>query len=96
MFIIKLTYKKSIELIDKLRPAHLEFLDKYYEKNIFIASGRQKPLIGGVIIAICQNKETLENIIKEDPFHKEDIADFEITEFHPNKFHPNLKDLINQ
>jgi len=95
MFVIKLTYKKEIELIDKLRPAHLNFLDKYYEQEIFIASGRQIPLKGGVIIAVCQSKEKLEEIIKEDPFYKEEVADFEIIEFSPNKFHPKLKDLVN-
>ncbi|MDA9231473.1 YciI family protein [Rickettsiales bacterium] len=94
MFIIKLTYKKPIEVIDNLRPAHLEFLDKYYEKGYFIASGRQKPLIGGIIIAICKDKEQLWNIVKEDPFYKEEVADFELTEFDPNKFHPSLKEII--
>jgi uncharacterized protein YciI len=96
MFVIKLTYKKSIDLIDKLRPAHLEFLDKYYAKEVFIASGRQNPLIGGVIIAICKSRDEIETILKEDPFHKEGVADYEITEFNANKFHPNLKDLLNK
>lgn len=95
MFVVKLTYKKSIELIDKLRPDHLKFLDKYYEKQVFIASGRQNPLVGGVIIAICENKGKLEEILKEDPFYQEDVANIEITEFNANKFHPKLKDLLS-
>lgn len=95
MFVIKLTYKKSIEVIDALRPSHLQFLDKYYEKGIFIASGRQNPVKGGVILAVGTNKEALEKILKEDPFYTEGAADFEITEFMPNKSHPKLKDLIS-
>jgi uncharacterized protein YciI len=95
MFVVKLTYKKSIDLIDKLRPAHLDFLDKYYENETFIASGRQEPLVGGVIIAICESKGKLEEILKEDPFYKEEIADYEITQFSANKFHPTLKDLLS-
>lgn len=95
MFVVKLTYKKSIELIDQIRPAHLDFLDKYYKKEIFIASGRQDPLIGGVIIAVGDDKNVLEKILKEDPFYIEGVVDFEITQFRANKFHPQLKDLLS-
>ena len=94
MFIIKLSYTKPIEVLDKLRPSHLEFLDKYYQKEVFIASGRQNPVIGGVIIATNIAKDKLVEILKEDPFYQEQVADYEITEFNPNKFHPALKDLI--
>jgi uncharacterized protein YciI len=78
----------------KLRPKHLEFLDIYYDKNIFIASGRQNPLIGGVILARGVTRDELENLLKEDPFYTEDAATYEITEFTPNKFNSALKDLI--
>lgn len=95
MFVVKLTYKKPIEIIDSLRPDHLDFLDKYYKKGIFIASGRQNPLKGGVILATKTTKSDLETILKEDPFYTKEAAEFEITEFTPNKFHPQLKDLVS-
>lgn len=94
MFVIKLTYHKPLSVMDELRPAHLEFLDKYYAKNIFLISGRQNPPIGGVILAHNIEKEKLEEILKQDPFYQEQAAIFEVTEFVPSKFHPQLKDLI--
>lgn len=94
MFVIKLTYKASIAKIDELRPDHLKFLDQYYENGLFLASGRQEPLVGGIIIALGDDKTKIEDVIKQDPFYQYDVADFEIIQFHANKFHPKLKDLL--
>lgn len=94
MFVIILSYTKPIEIIDKIRPQHLEFLDKYFAKNIFVASGRQVPLKGGVIMAACNSRSEIEEIIKEDPFYKEQVAEFEIIEFNPGKVHPDIGKLV--
>ena len=94
MFVIKLSYIKPLEFIDKARPAHLEFLDKYYAQNIFIASGRQSPPVGGIIIAASNDRQQIENIIKEDPFYIQKLAEYEIIQFTPAKFHQAIKDLI--
>jgi uncharacterized protein YciI len=95
MFVITLSYIKPIEEIDRLRPAHLEFLDRYYAKNIFLASGRQTPLKGGVILAVAESRAVIEQIITEDPFHTHHVATFEITEFTPGKVHPTIGALIS-
>ncbi len=94
MFVIKLSYTKPLEDMDKARPAHLEFLDKYYAKNIFLASGRQNPPVGGVIIAVSNDREEIENILKEDPFYIQKLAEYEIIQFTPAKFHLAIKDLV--
>ncbi len=94
MFVVKLTYTNPIEKIDELRPVHLKFLDIYYEKNIFIASGRQAPAVGGIILARGVSKKELENILQQDPFCIEKVATYEITEFSVNKFNSALKDLL--
>ncbi|MDP4170378.1 MAG: YciI family protein, partial [Bacillota bacterium] len=51
MFIVELTYVKSLDEIDRLREAHVAFLKKYYEKGIFLMSGPKNPRKGGIIIA---------------------------------------------
>lgn len=94
MFVIILSYIKPIEVIDALRPSHLEFLDRYFAKNIFIASGRQVPLKGGVILANSSSRAEVEQIITEDPFYIEKVATFEIIEFTPNKINKNINELI--
>ena len=86
IFIAILTYKKPLEEVSKFRPAHFDFLDIYYKAGKFIASGRQTSLKGGVIIANNVTEEELKNILKEDPFHKNELADYEIIEFTPAKY----------
>ena len=94
MFIINLTYIVSLEELDQHMSAHVKYLDKYYDKNIFVASGRKVPRTGGVILAIADSKDAVEKIIKEDPFYKHELAEFNITEFLTSKYHPDLKNLL--
>lgn len=86
MFIISLTYKKSIEEVEKYIEEHIVFLDKYYAEEKFIFSGRKIPRIGGIILANHVSLEEVNEIIKEDPFYKNQIAEYSITEFIPTKF----------
>ncbi|KAA2224355.1 YciI family protein [Chryseobacterium sediminis] len=91
MFIISLTYKSSIENVERLIPQHNIFLDKYYESGRFIASGRKEPRTGGIIIANAEFKNEIEQIISEDPFYIHQVADYDITEFIPSKYNENFK-----
>lgn len=84
MFIITLTYTATMDQVLRLLPAHHLFLDKYYEAGNFIASGPQVPRTGGVILCRANDRNEVEQIIKEDPFNE--IADYLITEFEVNKY----------
>ena len=91
MFIANLKYKKSIEEVNKVLEAHLEYLDKYFEKGKFICTGKKSfPELGGVILFDSNNLEEAEKILYEDPFYIEEIADYEIIEFQPVKFSQNF------
>jgi uncharacterized protein YciI len=94
MFVILITYKKSLEIVDTHLADHVIFLDQCYEKNYFMISGRKNPRTGGVIISQLKDYNQLENILKLDPFHIHEIADYEIIEFNPTKYHPNLSALL--
>ncbi|MDG2348527.1 MAG: YciI family protein [Gammaproteobacteria bacterium] len=83
MFIVTLTYQSSIKHVEKHLEAHKAFLKHYYDNSVFIASGAQKPRIGGVIIASSSSRETLNHIMQEDPFHKHGVSFYTITEFSP-------------
>lgn len=85
MFIINITYKTSLEKVTKYLEAHIQFLNKQYEMKKFIASGRKVPRTGGVIIANIDTKLEVLNIIKQDPFKINDLADYELIEFIPTK-----------
>ena len=95
MFTINLTYIVPLEELDNQMEAHVNHLVRYYDKNIFIASGRKEPRTGGVILALAESKDIIEEIIKEDPFYKLELAEFDITEFLTSQYHPDLKNLLN-
>lgn len=98
MFIANLKYKKSIEEVNKVLEAHLEYLDKYFEKGKFICTGKKSfPELGGVILFDSNNLEEAKKILHEDPFYVEEIADYEIIEFQPVKFSQNfsIENLLN-
>ena len=91
MFIANLKYKKSIKEVNKVLEAHLEYLDKYFEKGKFICTGKKSfPELGGVILFNSNNLEEAKKILYEDPFYIEEIADYEIIEFQPVKFSQNF------
>lgn len=94
MFIVSLTYISEISQIDKYLEAYIEYLDKNYEKGVFIASGRKVPRSGGVILANTRNRSELEEIINDDPFKIHNLADYELTEFVPTKSVPEFASLI--
>jgi uncharacterized protein YciI len=94
MFIISLTYKTSLENVERFIPEHNDFLEKYYRSGNFIASGRKEPRTGGIILADAHSKNEVEEIIKEDPFYIHQVADYDITEFFPTKYNEHFKFFI--
>ena len=95
MFIAILTYKKSLSEVDKYLQAHREYLAENYAAGKFIASGPQTPRVGGVIMMKGESREVVDALIKQDPFHINDIADYQIVEFTPTMFcNDSLKSLL--
>ena len=81
MFVIELVYKADLREIDAHMGAHVRFLKKYYAAGNFLVSGRKIPREGGIILAVGESREAIEDIIREDPFHEHGLADFRIIEF---------------
>lgn len=89
MFIINLTYKKSLDEVDKYLEAHKKFLSDSYKNGYFLMSGRKNPRDGGIIIADVASKSELKKIISEDPFNINDIAEYRIIEFEASMYDKN-------
>ena len=94
MFIVDLHYIAPLEQIDAHMKEHVQYLNKYYKQNVFVASGRKVPRTGGIILALTPSRELLEDIIREDPFHIHRLAEFKVTEFRTSQSHPSLKQLL--
>lgn len=82
--------QKEIQDVEKFIDAHIQFLDTWYKNKKFIFSRRKNPRNGGVILAYKLDKKELMEIIKQDPFYQNEIADYEITEFIPTKYDENF------
>lgn len=96
MFIINLTYIVPLEELDKHMTPHVKYLQKYYKQHVFVASGRKVPRTGGIILALADSREALDDIIQEDPFYKHKLAEFTVTEFLTSQSHPSLKALLKK
>ncbi len=94
MFIINLTYKAELEKVDFFLKDHIEFLYKQYALGNFLTSGRKVPRTGGINLANTKSKSELEKIINEDPFKKNELADYELIEFVPSMACEQLSFLI--
>lgn len=94
MYIIDLTYIVPLDQLDAHMTAHVKYLHKYYKENKFVASGRKVPRTGGIILALANSREEVDQIIAEDPFYIHELAEFNVTEFQTSQMHPQLKPLL--
>lgn len=86
MFIAILTYKKTLSEVDKYLAAHREYLAKHYEAGHLICSGPRNLRVGGVIMIKDECRDFVNDIIANDPFNINNIADYQIVEFTPTLF----------
>jgi uncharacterized protein YciI len=91
MFLVLLTYERPLAEIDRRMGAHVAFLKECYRAGLFLASGRQVPRRGGVILAVAPSRGELEAVMARDPFVREGLASFEIVEFRTSLYHPALE-----
>jgi uncharacterized protein YciI len=96
MFEIELTYRAPLDAIDANMAAHVAFLNKHYRAGNFLVSGRQIPRTGGVIIAIADTEQQVENIVREDPFVAKGLADYRIIQFRASQRAVDVQALVER
>ncbi len=82
--LIDIIYKVPLAEVEKFLTEHREFLQIYYDKGYFIASGPKDPRDGGIILAIGEI-DFLNSVIQQDPYYKNQIAEYKIISFNPVK-----------
>ncbi|MFE2075085.1 YciI family protein [Streptomyces misionensis] len=90
MFVLELTYTKPLDAVDALLAEHVAWLEKQYEKGVFLASGRKVPRDGGVILAMAEDRARVEEVVASDPFTVGGVCAYRITEFIATKTAPEL------
>lgn len=90
MFVMVLKYLKPLEEVEKLLPAHTQFLERFYREGKFIVSGRREPWTGGVILADVNTEVEAMKIVCEDPFFTQKVAHYELIRFTPTRHDPRF------
>lgn len=86
MFVTILRYLKPLSEIDVFVEEHGQFLQRHYDAGDFIVSGVQVPRNGGVILVRAENRDAVLDIMSEDPFFKNKLAEYQVIEFSPSRY----------
>jgi len=81
MFVIELVYKVDLGRIDAHMKEHMAFLRKHYDAGTLVMSGRKIPRDGGIILAVGNDRDAIETIVREDPFVSRGLAEYRIIQF---------------
>jgi uncharacterized protein YciI len=93
MFVMLARYKVPAEEVDRHLDGHRAWIMKHVEAGRFHVTGREVPLVGGIIIASAESVEELRDAITEDPFYTSGSAEYEIREFDVVRTTPELEGL---
>jgi uncharacterized protein YciI len=93
-FLILLRYKVPIEVVEEHTPDHRAYLKTRYEAGDLIMSGPFVPRTAGVLWAQAQDRDRIDSLIANDPFHQRGVADYEVIEFKPVMNAPALNSLF--
>lgn len=92
MILVLLTYKVDLTVIDALRPAHVEWLQRGVADGRVLMAGRKVPVTGGLFFA----RGTLEDVkawAATDPFATAHAAEYDFIEVAPSILAPGLEAL---
>ncbi len=93
-YLILITYKVELPIIDSLLAQHREFLQTGYDKSLLLMSGPENPRTGGVVIAKANSLEEIKSFFANDPYYKNNAAEYDFREFNPVKYQKILADWI--
>ncbi len=90
MYLIFLHYKSDLRTVDSFVPEHIRFLQKNYDLGNFLMSGRRIPRTGGIIVARAESEDNVWEILREDPFYVNGVAEYEVIPFIASMTTPEL------
>lgn len=94
MFVIELEYIADLSDIDARMAEHVAWLKKHYAAGRFLVSGRKIPRDGGIILAVGESREQIEELVKDDPFVAHGLARCRVIEFRASQRAKNIDALI--
>ncbi|MFT3924894.1 MAG: YciI family protein [Myxococcales bacterium] len=96
MFVIELIYKAELTQIDAAMKEHMAFLKRGYAAGVFVLSGRKIPRDGGILLAVGNDREKVEQLMALDPFVAKGLADVHIIQFRASQRAENVDEVLKQ
>ena len=95
-FLVDIHYTADADTIQRIRPAHRDFLQTGYDQGLLLMSGPKEPASGGIAIARANSIEEIRAFFAQDPYALAQAATHTITEFLPVKYAPLASPWINE
>ncbi|MHB8370519.1 MAG: YciI family protein [Leptospirales bacterium] len=95
-FVVHVIYLRAFSEIDPLVAPHREHLDRLVADGRLLLSGPLVPRTGGLLVMRGQDRTEVERALAEDPYHKAQVARYEVLEFSPVKFCDELRTLFGE
>jgi uncharacterized protein YciI len=84
------TYLQPPDVIERTRPAHLEFLENEVAAGRLLLAGRQGSGAGGVLITGDLSAEDVQDIVERDPYTQAGVARYDVVGFNAAVRAPGL------
>jgi len=81
LFLVLIRYLRPPEELDRLRPAHREFLRRHYDAGRLLVSGPRVDRTGGVVLARGDSAVEVASWFQDDPYALARAAGYEVIEF---------------
>lgn len=88
--VLTINYDKPLDVIDRTRPAHLEWLAGEVAAGRLLLAGRQESGAGGVLITADISTEDAQSIIDRDPYTLAGLVSYERLSFNGGIRAPGL------
>ncbi|TFV60332.1 GTP cyclohydrolase [Mycobacterium sp. PS03-16] len=90
--ILTLTYLEPLEVIDRTRPAHLDWLTAEVAAGRVVLAGRQESQTGGVLVTGDISVEEAQDVIDRDPYQQAGLVRYDRLSFTAGFRAPGLSD----
>jgi uncharacterized protein YciI len=94
VYLLLARYSKPAEEVDRHLEAHKAWIGEHTAAGRFVATAREVPLIGGVIVATGGTIEEMREIVARDPFVLAGCSEYDIREFTPVRTAEGLERLL--
>jgi uncharacterized protein YciI len=81
MYLLIISYTRPIEEVAPYVEDHSNWVKKYFNEGVFLFAGPKKNKLGGAILTKSIERNLLNEIIEQDSFIANNVAEYQIIDF---------------